>query len=607
MAKRPRSHQLEDESITAFRAARPSRWPVRKKDDDYGIDLEVEIFDEEENSTGLLFFVQLKATDAEIERKISLDREYLEDICQYDTPTIIVRFFARDERLYWAWAADLLAQIPESQASKTFHFEDHEILDAEAFMEISNALAVTRYIGSIPATASVPIRLDLDQVRGRRKLELRRSLERIEAVDRPAITFFEADKPQLREGVVLEVSSNAVRISFGPRYTALLEIDDDMPAEKVSGRALYAVCSMLNVAGLALHAAQHAKNLLDLRVKTDVRVQAVLAAKCLVNDPDAYVDLAILNELHALQDVQYLSVLFGIYEWPGSRAGISRHGVRFMEAALAHAADDGPSAEGVILYSMANAARQIDVKFAFSLYLRAKRKKPDYRSISYFLREVAGCLFLLGRFRKSRQLYEESGLDLDSTLDCLLLGDACLFSGDSARATELYEAVCRESDAIIHSEASLKLWLANRFQQNRQRSFTAGNLTARFNEGVSLARAGMHEDALENFLICCLIVPNDHESWINAAICCHNLADSSLYVQLMVVGFSLEGEALLDSFMREFEQRGADDKMYDFLSVAYATVRSMVSQSPQHRSRMKIEHQFDVIVPIDGKFEGDGG
>ena len=127
MAKRPRSHQLEDESITAFRAARPSGWPVRKKDDDYGIDLEVEIFDEEETSTGLLFFVQLKATDAATERKISLDREYLQDICQYDSPTIIVRYFARDGRLYWAWAADLLAQFPEGQAegSALVHLAGH--------------------------------------------------------------------------------------------------------------------------------------------------------------------------------------------------------------------------------------------------------------------------------------------------------------------------------------------------------------------------------------------------------------------------------------------------------------------------------------------------
>jgi hypothetical protein len=224
LAKRPRSHQLEDESITAFRAARPSRWPVRKKDDDYGIDLEVEIFDDNDISTGLLFFVQLKATDAESERKVALEREYLEDICRYDSPTIIVRYFARDGVLYWAWATDLLAQIPKEQASKTFRFEEQDILNRDAFDEIVNALKFTRFVDSIHGNSPLPIRMKLDCVQGRRKLELRRSLERIEEANKPAITFFEADTPQPHSLAVLEVTSHEVRICFGPRYTTLLKI-----------------------------------------------------------------------------------------------------------------------------------------------------------------------------------------------------------------------------------------------------------------------------------------------------------------------------------------------------------------------------------------------
>ena len=602
MAKRPRSHQLEDESITAFRAARPSRWPVRKKDDDYGIDFEVEIFDETDSSTGLMFLAQLKATDAETDRKLTLDREYLGGICQYDSPTIIVRYFARDRRLYWAWAADLLAQIPDGQASKLFHFEDEQILDADAFIDIYNALKVARYIESVPATASLPIRLDLDEVQGRRKLQLRRSLERIQAADHPAISFFEADEPRLGEGIVLEVAPQAIRISFGPRYTGLFYIDGDMAPEKVAGRVLYAICSMLDVSGLPIHAARQAKNLLELAVQTDVRLHAAQAARCLVNDPEAYVDIAILNELHALQDIHYLSVLFGIYEKPGRREGVSAQGIRFLEAALARAVDDGPSAEGVILYSMANAARQIDIKFAFSLYLRAKRKKPEYLNTDYYLREVAGCLFLLGRFGRSRELYEKAGLSLDSELDCLLLADASLFSGEIGRAVELYQRLSLADDAVIHSEAGLKLWLAAWLQESGETGFTA-RLTKRFNEGVALARSGEHEQALSKFLVCCLIVPNDHESWINSAICCHNMPDPTLYAQLLVVGFSLLGEPLLDSLMRVFDERGADDRMYDLLSEAYAVVRSSEPQAKLHQSRIKVDHNFDVTVPIEGDLD----
>jgi hypothetical protein len=42
----------------------------RDKDKDYGIDCEVELFDEIENSTALLFYAQLKATASMKESKI---------------------------------------------------------------------------------------------------------------------------------------------------------------------------------------------------------------------------------------------------------------------------------------------------------------------------------------------------------------------------------------------------------------------------------------------------------------------------------------------------------------------------------------------------------
>ncbi|GAA2022841.1 hypothetical protein GCM10009779_03390 [Polymorphospora rubra] len=51
MPQRPRSHELETESRRAFEALLPSSWVVRRVEDDYGIDLEVEIF-EEGSATG---------------------------------------------------------------------------------------------------------------------------------------------------------------------------------------------------------------------------------------------------------------------------------------------------------------------------------------------------------------------------------------------------------------------------------------------------------------------------------------------------------------------------------------------------------------------------
>ncbi len=57
MTKRPRSHQLEDESWMPLSNSITNQWVLRKPQPDYGIDGEVEIFDESGSSTGLLFFV----------------------------------------------------------------------------------------------------------------------------------------------------------------------------------------------------------------------------------------------------------------------------------------------------------------------------------------------------------------------------------------------------------------------------------------------------------------------------------------------------------------------------------------------------------------------
>ena len=78
MPKRPKQHQVEDLSVVAFRKTLPRQWIYREKDKDYGIDGEVEIFDENDTATGIVFYVQLKATDSKsgtAQKKVKLKNE----------------------------------------------------------------------------------------------------------------------------------------------------------------------------------------------------------------------------------------------------------------------------------------------------------------------------------------------------------------------------------------------------------------------------------------------------------------------------------------------------------------------------------------------------
>src|SRR4030043_1323937 len=95
MVKRPRSHQLEDESWRALSNSIPNQWVLRKPQPDYGIDGEVEIFDESGSSTGLLFFVQLKGTDTKEKAKALSCRMQLKTLRYYKSlllPVLLIRY-----------------------------------------------------------------------------------------------------------------------------------------------------------------------------------------------------------------------------------------------------------------------------------------------------------------------------------------------------------------------------------------------------------------------------------------------------------------------------------------------------------------------------------
>lgn len=103
MPKRPRTHSLEDESKNKLRLLLPERWAYRDKTHDYGIDGEVELFDENDKANGLIFYVQLKATDSKQSRvihSVKMDIKTIRYFYSLDVPVLIVRYSSlRDDSI----------------------------------------------------------------------------------------------------------------------------------------------------------------------------------------------------------------------------------------------------------------------------------------------------------------------------------------------------------------------------------------------------------------------------------------------------------------------------------------------------------------------------
>jgi hypothetical protein len=107
MTQRPRAHQIETESRNALRAALPSAWTVERIENDYGVDERVEIFDAKGRATGLVFYVQLKATEIRDDSralKVRVREEHLSYWNRLADPVLLVLWHVPTKSLYWRWA-----------------------------------------------------------------------------------------------------------------------------------------------------------------------------------------------------------------------------------------------------------------------------------------------------------------------------------------------------------------------------------------------------------------------------------------------------------------------------------------------------------------------
>jgi len=159
--QRSRTHELEDESIDKFKARIPKRWVCREKDRDYGIDLEVEIFDEDRNATGLLFYVQLKATDDKSkERKVAIQVDRLRYLASFDIPSIVARYCSYTENIFWIWNFRALDQANINSKTVNIIFSDE--WSESTVVEIENVLRKFRRLKNIDRNEKFPISLDYE-------------------------------------------------------------------------------------------------------------------------------------------------------------------------------------------------------------------------------------------------------------------------------------------------------------------------------------------------------------------------------------------------------------------------------------------------------------
>ena len=130
MTKRKIQHQLEDTSRYKYGLALPPHWVFRDKDKDYGIDGEVEIFDSRDRATGLVYWVQLKATKSKKEsiiRSVDLSLEKIQYYKSLELPVLLVRYSSEQDIFYTKWANEVDTFYAKKGAKKMrIKFSDND-------------------------------------------------------------------------------------------------------------------------------------------------------------------------------------------------------------------------------------------------------------------------------------------------------------------------------------------------------------------------------------------------------------------------------------------------------------------------------------------------
>lgn len=82
------------------------------------MDLEIEIFDEEGESTGLRAYCQLKATDSEEDDDVlSITRKHFDYWLSHPQPTLLVRYHADTQLMRWEWVHNIAWRMKRDAAS----------------------------------------------------------------------------------------------------------------------------------------------------------------------------------------------------------------------------------------------------------------------------------------------------------------------------------------------------------------------------------------------------------------------------------------------------------------------------------------------------------
>ena len=458
MPKRTRTHVIEDIAAARFALAMQPRWIVRNKEKDYGIDLEAELLTDDGTPTGNLFYIQSKATDDEgAAQSVQMKADRVKYLTSFEVPAMIVRYSDPSQSNYWMWATEAQSLVQPGAETVTLKFDERHRWAQDTPAEIERTLPILRALKRSDRRIAFPLRLQA-------------TLTPTEAIGpQRVIDQLANDLSFLRTGIGdvpidFAIDGSTITMSIERIVSASIEARSN-EIDDLTTAAGYLLADLLRSLDQGYQARITARWCLTRGKPAPTDDLAARAAIALLDEADAAVDLALLNNLHNEQGFGH-NIFRMVLNAPLVRTvGMEPATHRFYQATIeAHEARAEPI--GAIRYSYANYLVSLNQHIAAIRHFnQARRDEPNYWNRPYFLSEIGGLLFLRSRYRASARAYR-CAVDIEPTeRSWFCLGDAELYAGNYSAAIEAFDHAS-SSDKSLGAEARLKyslsLWAQRR-------------------------------------------------------------------------------------------------------------------------------------------------
>ena len=599
MVKRPAAHRTGEKALQAIRAALPEEWVLREKGGDYGVDLEVELFDGD-NSTGNIFYIQSKGSTTK-KSSVNIKLSTVHYLKSFQIPSYIFYVDVNDYIVY-VKSVNLLDISDKQAKQKTMKitFSESDILNVRSIRKIENMCAAYRGIRNQHPRHAMPVKV----VNADNEISRLHELELNEIVRATAgLKPYEADVDEY--WLTISFEPGQIISSYCEATYWFFNLDHKKVAPLQSGIALLA--SSLTILGRS----DLSRGICALLMEREICIPNIeLMAPLIVElgkNKESFVEYGLKIGIHKSMDV--LFILFINELRNNARESDYTSIEAFFEHALLYFKDVGVDAPiGEAHFNFGNALHSHG-KWRESVrhYIAAIRAQPLYNDRPHFWQYLGTNFYDLGKYTCAVACYQKAfDLEPHSTRQ-LFLADALFLSGAFSAALSHYKSCRGELSSHYGALADMNSWVVENLiglhgdTYNRDR---AAALTARPSTDVSDEDAiklaseiicnhdamdawatfviandcfhkGDYGEAVINYLISLSSNPFNVPCWYNAIAAAHKFDDRMLVYSAIVAANGFVGFKLT----RFFAEQEANGNVPEGLSEAFAGIQLRQNQN----------------------------